>query len=185
MIYKILTITIIVLLFILITIVIYFAKNGIFKRIKPTIKETGGFAITKRTFTGNQEDILTEFEKQMDILKSFDIGYAHPICSYDNIPNKENILTNAEIGFVLYKGTEENLIKLEKHIPLGTFEKKERIVVYFPFKGGLSIQIGIAKAYPAIKKYAKKHNIKTEKITELYNSINKRIEYMIDFQRLS
>jgi hypothetical protein len=168
----------------MITIVVYFAKNGIFKRIKPTIKNTGGFAITKQTFTGSQEDIVTEFEKQIEILKSFDIGYAHPICSYEDIPGKDNVLTNAEIGFVLYKGTEENLIELGKHIPLGTFEKKERIVVYFPFKGGLSIQLGIAKTYPALKKYAKKHNIKTGKITELYNSINKRIEYMVDFQKL-
>ncbi|HPW66354.1 MAG TPA: hypothetical protein PLS84_04625 [Salinivirgaceae bacterium] len=185
MIYKILIIAIIALTFIMLTIVIYFAKNGIFKRIKPTIKETGGFAVTKQIFTGSQEDILTEFEKQMETLKSFDIGYAHPICSYDDIPSKDNLLTNAEIGFVLYKGTEKNLIKLQKLIPLGTFEKKERIVVYFPFKGGLSIQLGIAKAYPAIKKYAKKNNVKTRKITELYNSINKRIEYMVDFQRLN
>ena len=98
MIFKTLTIIIIVLLFIMITIVVYFAKNGIFKRIKPTIKNTGGFAITKQTFTGSQEDIVTEFEKQIEILKSFDIGYAQLICSYEDIPGKDNVLTNAELA---------------------------------------------------------------------------------------
>jgi hypothetical protein len=68
---------------------------------------------------------------------------------------------------------------------LDTFEKKERIVVRFPFKGKLSIQFGIMKAYPALQKYAKKNKLTPGNITEMYNGIEKRIEYMMDFQKLN
>ncbi len=181
--YEILVISVAVMSTILVTMIFFLVKQGVFIRVKPIIEITGGFAITKQHFIGDPKDVLSGLEKQIEIMKQLDIGYAHPLCTYHELPDKKGNNANTDIGFVLYKGSKESLVELGKQIPLDTFEKKERIVVRFPFKGRLSIQFGIMKAYPALQKFAQKNNLIPGNITEMYNGIEKRIEYMMDFQR--
>ena len=179
--YDFLVISVIVMSIILLTIFLFFIRQGILQRVKPSIETIGGYAITKQHYEGDPKDVMTILQQQIEILKKLDIGYAHPLCTYVEVPSKNDTTSKTDIGFVLYKGSKESLIELAKQIPLDTFEKKERIVVRFPFKSKLSIQFGIMKAYPALQQYAKKHNLDPGNITELYNGIEKRIEYMMDF----
>ncbi len=181
--FQILVTITIVLFLALAGMLIFFIRQGIFRRVKPEIEETGGYAITHQQFDGKPEEVLKQLETQAEILRKHNIGFAHPLCIYNGIPEPGNETIRSYVGFVLYSGTKENLIELSRELPLSTFEKKKRIVVRFPYHGRLSIQFGIMKAYPAMIKYASKHNLKIGDVTELYNGIEKRIEYMIDIDR--
>jgi len=181
--YQILLIITIILALAVIGMVVYLLTQGVFYSVKPKIEESGGYAITNQRFLGDPKEILPTLEKQVEILKKHQIGYAHPICIYDDIPASTAKEINAQIGFVLYKGTKENLIDLSKELSLATFEKKERIVVSFPFRGKLSLQLGIMKAYPAMIKFANKQNFTVGQVTEIYNGIERRVEYLMDFER--
>ncbi|MDD2563859.1 MAG: hypothetical protein PHU27_06555 [Salinivirgaceae bacterium] len=183
--YELLIISVIVMSIVLLAMFLFLLRQGLFRRIKPTIEYIGGYAITKQYYEGDPKDVMTMLEQQIETLKKLDIGYAHPLCTYLEIPSKDDKISKTEIGFVLYKGSKERLIELGKQIPLDTFVKKERIVVRFPFKSKFSIQFGIMKAYPALQQYAKKHNFEPGNITELYNGLEKRIEYMMDFSPAS
>ena len=183
--YELLIVSVVVMSIVLLAMFLFLVRQGMFRKIKPTIEIIGGYAITKQYYEGDPNNVMTMLEQQIEILKKLDIGYAHPFCTYHEIPTKNDKTSKTDIGFVLYKGSKESLIELGKLIPLDTFVKKERIVVRFPFKSKFSIQFGIMKAYPALQQYAKKHNLEPGNITELYNGLEKRIEYMMDFSPAS
>ena len=67
---------------------------------------------------------------------------------------------------------------MEADYKIKTLAQGEYIVARFPFKGKMSVMIGIMKVYPAIDKYVKENGY-SEKgpIAEIYDMPNKMIVY--------
>ncbi|MDR0874503.1 MAG: hypothetical protein LBN27_13735, partial [Prevotellaceae bacterium] len=51
------------------------------------------------------------------------------------------------------------------------------VVTEFPFKGGMSIMVGLMKVYPALAKYIESQNLKDSPIMEIYDVQNKVVIY--------
>lgn len=55
---------------------------------------------------------------------------------------------------------------------------QKSVVAEFPYKGKMSIIIGIFKVYPKLSAYIKEHKYNQTPIMELYDQPNERLEYI-------
>jgi hypothetical protein len=69
------------------------------------------------------------------------------------------------------------IAKLSMKYQVKILPESKYIVTEFPFKGGMSIMVGIMKVYPAIAKYIEKKDLKDGYIMEIYDCPNKIITY--------
>lgn len=72
---------------------------------------------------------------------------------YDNSRKVEKIRLGSEIGNILEDPDPEVLKKLKGRYKINTLHEKEYIVTEFPYRGKLSIMMGIMKVYPALNRF--------------------------------
>ena len=97
---------------------------------------------------------------------------------YDNPQQVEKSKLRSEIGCIVEGLDSTQIADLAGKYKVRTYPKANYVTTEFPFKGSLSILIGLTKVYPQINKYIKEHGI-SEKgaMMEIYDVPNKKIIY--------
>jgi hypothetical protein len=96
---------------------------------------------------------------------------------YDNPKAVEKSKLRSEVGCIVENLDSVTISQLSMKYQIKTLPKSKCIVTEFPFKGGMSIMVGIMKVYPAIAKYIDKGGLKDGSIMEIYDCSNKTITY--------
>ena len=96
---------------------------------------------------------------------------------YDNPKNVDKDKLRSEIGCIVENVDSETIEKLKTKYSVKILPNENYIVAEFPYKGSLSILMGIKKVYPAIEKYSKENNYADAPIMEIYDVPNKKIIY--------
>jgi len=97
---------------------------------------------------------------------------------YDNPKEVEKSKLRSMVGCILEKNDSAKLNGLKKNYKIKSCRKGTYITAEFPFKGKMSVMIGILKVYPAMNKYIKVNRL-SEKgaVMEIYDMPNKKILY--------
>jgi hypothetical protein len=97
---------------------------------------------------------------------------------YDNPQKVEKSRLRSEVGNILDDPDAATLKKLEGKYNVKSLPVREYIVTEFPYRGKLSVMVGIMKVYPAMNMYARENGFDEDGwVMEIYDMPGRRIVY--------
>ncbi len=177
---KILKIVLIVIaLLIAIVVVVYIYYGGLSKVV---VKEEvqGGEILVYEEVTGDyaQSGKFTD-KVYYALLNNEGIATTKGFGVFLDDPQQvEKSKLRSEVGCIVEGLDSTQIAKLAAKYKVRTYPKGNYITAEFPFKGHMSIMIGLMKVYPQIDKYIKENAISDKgSIMEIYDVPNKKIIY--------
>jgi DNA gyrase inhibitor GyrI len=177
---KILKIILLVILALVSVLILMYAYYGGFNQVKFQISEQGGETVVYKEMMGDYSKssfVMDTIHKmllndhKLDLQKGFGIYY-------DNPQQIEKSKLRADVGYFLTDVDSAKLAELQGKYMIKTLPQGKYLYTEIPFKGKLSIFIGILKVYPAMDNYFNEQNVdKCGAITEIYDTQNKKIIY--------
>ncbi len=97
---------------------------------------------------------------------------------HDNPQKVEKSRLRSEVGNILEDPDPAILEKLEGRYNIKTLSEKDYIVTEFPYRGKMSIMMGIMKVYPAMNRFVRENGFDEEGwVMEIYDIPGKKIVY--------
>ena len=172
---KIILLSVVLIVIFLTTVYAYF---GGFKTIVFKEEEQGGETIVYEEMIGDysqtpkvQDKIYHSLLTDEKIETTKGIGIY-----YDNPKKVEKSKMRSEIGCILESLDKADLVKLSEKYKVKTLPKSKCIVTEFPYKGMISVFVGVMKVYPAYDRY-KQNGTGDNPMLEIYDIPNKKIVY--------
>lgn len=172
---------IIIAIAVLTAIIVGFAAYwGAFKSIKFTVVEQGGETLVYENMTGDYRQSGVVMDKvYYSLLNDYNIetfkGFG---IYYDNPQKVETSKLRSELGCIIEESDIHRVSELDGNFKIKSYPKGKYIVTEFPYKGKLSVMLGIIKVYPALNKFVKENGFNEEgAIMEIYDTPNKKIVY--------
>ncbi len=169
-----------VLLIITTILVIVFAYYGGFKKIHFEVSQQDAQIMIYEDLVGDYSQSMVIFEQMHKSLQQdFNIESTKGVGIYYDDPQKvEKSKLRSEIGYIINPDDTLKLAGLIHTYQIKTIPEGVYIATEFPFKGSLSIMIGIMKVYPAFNKYLKENEIEEDTpILEIYDTAAQKIIY--------
>ena len=176
---KIMKVILIIFTILVVLLIAIYAYYGGFEKISFRIENQGGEAVVYENVTGDYSQspkvsdrvyyTLLNNEK-IETTKGFGIYY-------DNPKNVAKDKLRSEIGCIIENADSATLARLSEKYQVKTLPQSEFVVTEFPFKGKLSVLIGILKVYPALDKFNKEHGYIESPIIEIWDIPNKKTIY--------
>jgi len=150
------------------------------------ISEQGGETLVYENLTGDYKQSPVIMDKvYYSLLKDDKIEtYKGFGIYYDNPQKVETSELRSEIGCILEEKDSLKINDLKNKYNIKTYPKGSYIVTEFPFKGKISVIIGLLKVYPKLADYVKKHGYNENgAVMEIYDTPNKKIVYRKEMVR--
>jgi hypothetical protein len=156
-----------------------YAYYGGFKKINFRVEEQGGETLVYENVVGDYSQasaVMNELyyslrdDEKIEATKGLGIYY-------DNPKNVDKSELRSEVGNIVENLDSTAIAQLALKYQVKTLPESAYIVTEFPFKGSLSILLGVMKVYPALEKYVEKEGFKYSPVTEIYDIPNKKIIY--------
>jgi len=157
-----------------------YTNYGGFSTVQFQIKKEGGETLVYRNVKGPYSKTGDEISKinndlenrfNIETLKKFGIYYDNP-----QIIEKNRL--RSEAGCIVEKTDSIRLFRLKANYNIKVYPVKDYITAEFPYKGRISIMIGMMKVYPALMKYVKANGFtETGPVLEIYDMPNNKILY--------
>jgi len=136
---------------------------------------TGDYAKSGKLSDEVYYALLNDYE--IETFKGFGIYY-------DNPKEVEKSKLRSEIGCIVEKKDTSKLSQIKGEFKIKTHPEKSYLVTEFPFKGKLSVILGIMKVYPAMEKFAKENGYEMDgAVMEIYDVPNKKILYRKEIKK--
>jgi len=175
----------VILAFIVLSVIVY-AYYGGFKKVNFQSSLQGGETLVYEELTGDYKQSAAVMDKiynsllndeKIETFKGFGIYY-------DNPQEVEKNKLRSAVGCILEETDSIKLNELKKKYKIKTCPTDTYITTEFPFKGKMSVMIGILKVYPAMNKYIKENGL-SEKgaVMEIYDTPNEKILYRKEIAR--
>lgn len=158
----------------------FYAYFGGFNKLNFKIEKAGGETVVYKQMVGDysksgemMKSITEELSKDYGITttQNFGIYYSDP-----EKTDKNNL--RSDIGCIVNTSDQNKMEELQKTYTVKQLPVKDYLITKMPFRGLLSVMIGIFRVYPAMDEYIKENNISNcGPITEIYDSKNKVIIY--------
>lgn len=176
---KIMKVTLIILGILIILIICIYAYYGGFKKISLNVENQGGEIMVYENVIGDYKHTAKYTDKiYYSLLNDKKIGTTKGIgIFYDNPQKIDKDKLRSDVGCIVENSDSITIARLSEEYQVKTLEKKDYVVSKFPFKGGMSIILGIMKVYPALNKYCEENGFKDSPVTEIYDVLNKKIVY--------
>lgn len=143
------------------------------------VKDEGGDYLVYRKITGPYSqtgEVINKLHyalknENIETYKSFGIYYDNPKVVVQN-------KLRSEAGCILETADTAKTFWLRAKFNIKIFPVKKYITAEFPYKGKMSVMIGLMKVYPAMNKFIKDNSYsEAGPIMEQYDMPNKRILY--------
>ena len=96
----------------------------------------------------------------------------------DNPQNTDKNKLRSELGCLLDAPADSaTMVKISEKFKIKALPEGKYLVTEFPFKGTMSVFVGIIKVYPAIMDYVEKNNYKQQPLTEIYDTPGEKTIY--------
>jgi effector-binding domain-containing protein len=163
----------------IIVIMIYANYSG-FSNLSFKVQKTGGETLLYRELTGSYSQTNDAIIKiKYDLKNDFKIEPTKEFGMYFDNPRKvEKSKLRSEVGCILENSDTSRVFWLKAKFNVKVLPVKEYITAEFPYKGKMSVMIGLMKVYPALMKYVKANNYaQAGPIMEIYDLPNNKILY--------
>ena len=139
--------------------VLAIANYGGFTKVNVQVKEEGGEKLVYEKVLGSYnktgavaQKLQYRLEKENVVtLKGFGIYYDNP-----RFVKKDSL--HSDVGCILENADTCRIYWLKGKFNIKTCPVKNYITAEFPFKGKMSIMVGVLKVYPALMKFVKDNN---------------------------
>ncbi len=164
----------------IIVLLVYLSKYGLFSSVKITEKNTGPYLLVYKKHLGDYKNVGPVMDKLF-----YDLKDNHAIATtkgfglyYDNPQDvaKENL--RSIVGCIIEGKSVENLKNISSKYGIKEYPISKSVVAEFPYKGKMSIILGIFKVYPKLSAYFDEYKYASTPIMELYDQPNEKIEYI-------
>ncbi len=177
---RILGIVVIVIAVIAIVCLIVLARYGLFYSVSISEKNVGPYLFVYETHIGDYRGVAPIIgELYNDLKNNYSIearkGFG---LYYDNPREVDKAKLRSIAGCIVEGKSLEDLKKLSNKYGVKEYPSSKSVVAEFPYKGKISILIGVFKVYPKLGSYIKEHKYPQTPIMELYDRPNGRIEYI-------
>jgi preprotein translocase subunit SecF len=176
---KIMKTVLIILAILVVLIIAVYAYYGGFSKISFRIENQGGETIVYENLTGDyMQSAKVGNSIYYTLLNDEKIATTKGIGIYYDDPKKvAKEKLRSEHGCIIENVDSTTLARLAEKYQVKTLPQSEFVVTEFPFKGKLSVLLGLMKVYPALEKYYKEHGYIESPVTEIYDVPNKKIIY--------
>lgn len=156
-----------------------YAYYGGFHDIKIETKIVGGEVVVYKKVTGDYKQTSSVTTEIYDyLLNNLKIETYKGIgIFYDNPKNVKKEDLKSEVGCIIEAKDVNKLNATNCKYRIKQLPYSQSSVTEFPYKGGISILIGLNRVYPKMEKYIKMHNLPQNPVTEIYDVPNKKIRY--------
>jgi predicted transcriptional regulator YdeE len=173
-------ITLIIIGVILALMAIVFIYYGGLSKVNCRIDTQGGETLVFKDMIGDYAKsgklsnevyytLLNDYE--IETFKGFGIYY-------DNPKEVEKNKLRSEIGCIVEQKDISKVSQIKGELKTKTYPEQSYIVAEFPFKGKLSIILGITKVYPSLEKFVKEKGYNNDgAVMEIYDVPNRKILY--------
>ncbi|TCO08914.1 GyrI-like domain-containing protein [Natronoflexus pectinivorans] len=171
---------IILLVFIITGLIILFAIYGGFHKIRFQICEEGGETVAFHPHKGDYKKIGKVMDHVYEVLlKDLNIETFRGFAIYHDDPNNIPALElRSEAGCVIEDPSREIIERITQKFQIKVIPHQKYLTTEFPYRGKLSVIVGVLRVYPAIKKQAKqKMLLENGLVIEIYDIPNKKIVY--------
>ncbi len=143
-------------------------------------KNIGPYLLVYKKHTGDYKNVGPVMDElYYDLKNNYDIETTKGFgLYYDNPQKVEKAKLRSIVGCVVEGRSVEDLIKVSNKYGVKKYPSSKSVVAEFPYKGKMSIIIGIFKVYPKLSAYIKEQKYTQTPIMELYDQANKKIEYI-------
>ena len=158
---------------------IYANYNG-FSTVILNIKHEGGETMLYREITGPYSQTGEAITKiRYDLKNEFKIEPNKDFGMFFDSPRKvEKSKLRSDVGCILENSDTLRLFWLRAKFNIMICPVKDYITTEFPYKGKVSIMIGLMKVYPALMKYVKANGYdESGPVIEIYDIPNSKIIY--------
>ena len=158
------------------------------KKILVTISKQGGETLVYEKVTGDYRLSAKVMDKiYYSLLEDHDIetfkGFG---IYYDNPRKVEKSKLRSEAGCILEDTSDKVIERIAGKYNIKLFSAKDFMVAEFPYRGKLSVMMGIMKVYPAMNKFAVENGFEEDGwVMEIYDIPGKKIVYRKEMVRRS
>ena len=152
---------------------------GGFNKVNIQTINTGGEILVYENVTGsyNQSSKISN-KVYHELLNNFKIKTTKGFgIYYDNPKNVDQNKLRSEVGCIIENIDNDTLEKIKVNFQIKTLPNENYLVSEFPFKGFISIMMGMIKVYPKMGKYISENGFEDGPIMEIYDVPNKKIIY--------
>ncbi|MFV0467802.1 MAG: GyrI-like domain-containing protein [Dysgonomonas sp.] len=152
---------------------------GGFKSVKVKVEEQGGELLLYKEVVGDYSRAAAVMDSiQLALFRKGIVSKAGFGIYYDNPRTTEVSLLRSEVGFILSNPDTAIVAQLSRDFRIKSFPRNKYLTSVFPYKGRLSIIVGIVNVYPAMNSYLKEKNMNDQGfVMEIYDLKAKKIEY--------
>ncbi len=173
-------IIVIVIAVIAVVCLIVLARYGLFSSVNISEKNVGPYLLVYKMHIGDYKNVAPIVgELYNDLKNNYSIeamkGFG---LYYDNPQEVDKAKLRSIVGCIVEGRSVEDLKKVSNKYGVKEYPSSKSVVAEFPYKGKISIFIGIFKVYPELASYIKEHKYPQTPIMELYDRPNERIEYI-------
>lgn len=177
---KIFKVTVIVIAVVFITSLLVISRYGLFAPVNVSEKVVGPYVLIYKKHIGDYNNVGPVMDELFSDLKNnYSLAPTKGFGLYYDDPRQvDKAQLRSIVGCVVEGKTIDDLSKVSSKYGVREYPSSNSVVAEFPYKGMISIFIGIMKVYPALAAYIKEHRYNQTPIMELYDMPNERIEYI-------
>lgn len=177
---KVLLIIAIIIFLLLTFLLIIFSRHGLFADVKITEKIVGPYILLYKKHVGDYKNVGLIMDKiyydlkdnyHIETTKGFGLYYDNP----QNVAKEE---CRSIVGCIIENKSINDLTNLKNKYGVKEYPASKSVIAEFPYKGKLSIFIGIFKVYPKLSTFIEKQKYPKTPIMEIYDQPNKTIDYI-------
>lgn len=165
---------------IILAVVLVLAYYGLFASVVIEEKEKGGFVLVYEMHRGPYQEVAGIIERiSASLLGEYNITASRGFGLYYDDPRavrKEDLRSIA--GCILDGQSDERIAYIGERYKTAQYPKTKSVTAEFPFRGKLSIFLGIVKVYPKLGEYMVQHDYPPVPIMEIYDSAGKKTHYV-------
>lgn len=179
---KVLKIILIVIAAIIVLLLSIFAYYGGFSKVEFSNEHTGGETVVYKSVTGDFSQVpLILDDVKSKLMNEYGIKVSKGYSRYYDNPEEVAVEDLRFDGGYIVNITDSTIIKeISKDLKITTIPEGKYPVAYFPFKGEMSVFVGLMRVYPEMQVYTKDNNYpENTSVIEIYDSENEVIEYRI------
>lgn len=177
---KILSIITIVIALVVIMLLVYLSRHGLFSQIKIEEKNVGPYLLVYKEHIGDYKNTaLVMDEIYYDLKDNYSIVTTKGFGIYYDNPKevaKEKLRSIA--GSIVEGSSLQDLGIISSKYTVKEYPASKSVVAEFPYTGKISIMLGVFKVYPKLNIYIDKKKYAPVPIMEIYDQPNGKIEYI-------
>jgi hypothetical protein len=155
-------------------------RLNVFTAVPVSEREVGPFLLVYKKHIGDYREAgkVTD-EVYYDLRDKYSIDTTKGFgLYYDNPKETPTDQMRSILGVIVEGRSAQELGEVSEKYGVVEFSKTKAVVAEFPFKGPMSIMVGVFKVYPKLNAYIEQRGLPQSPIFEIYDQPNQRLTYI-------